>query len=91
MAQEYFGEWMPLAASAQKGFLFFKSQHEWRDAAFILHQATERLYHCVLLVCTFYTPLCRARHKGVYAEQLTMPRRHGMTRFPKASPVIGSA
>jgi predicted nucleotidyltransferase len=56
MAQEYFGEWMPLAASAQKGFLFFKSQHEWRDAAFILHQATERLYHCVLLVCTFYTP-----------------------------------
>ena len=21
-----------------------------------LHQATERLYHCVLLVCTFYTP-----------------------------------
>lgn len=27
-----------------------------RDAAFILHQATERLYHCVPLVCTFYTP-----------------------------------
>ena len=21
-----------------------------------MHQATERLYHCVLLVCTFYTP-----------------------------------
>ena len=32
------------------------SQNELRDAAFILHQATERLYHCVLLVCTFYTP-----------------------------------
>lgn len=56
MAQEYFEEWFPLAASAQKGFLFFLSQEEWRDAAFILHQATERLYHCVLLVCTFYTP-----------------------------------
>jgi len=27
-----------------------------KDAAFMLHQATERLYHCVLLVCTFYTP-----------------------------------
>ena len=25
-------------------------------AAFNLHQASERLYHCVLLVCTFYTP-----------------------------------
>src|SRR5690554_536330 len=56
MAKEYFEEWMPLAASAQKGFLFFVSQQEWRDAAFILHQASERLYHCALLVCTFYTP-----------------------------------
>jgi predicted nucleotidyltransferase len=56
MAREYFEEWMPQAASAQKGFLFFMSQHELRDAAFILHQATERLYHCVLLVVTFYTP-----------------------------------
>jgi predicted nucleotidyltransferase len=56
MAREYFEEWMPQALSAQKGFLFFVSQKEWRDAEFILHQATERLYHCVLLVCTFYTP-----------------------------------
>lgn len=56
MAQEYFEEWFPLAASAQKGFHFFMSQDELRDAAFILHQATERLYHCILLVCTFYTP-----------------------------------
>ena len=56
MAREYFEEWMPMAASAQKGFLFFRSQHEHRDAAFILHQAAERLYHCVLLVVTFYTP-----------------------------------
>jgi HEPN domain-containing protein len=27
-----------------------------KEAAFQLHQATERYYHCVLLVCTFYTP-----------------------------------
>jgi len=56
MAKEYFEEWMPLATSAQKGFHFFVSQKEWRDAAFILHQAAERLYHCVLLAVTFYTP-----------------------------------
>jgi uncharacterized protein len=56
MAREYFEEWFPLAASAKKGFHFFVSQEEWRDAAFILHQATERLYHCILLVATFYTP-----------------------------------
>ena len=56
MAKEYLEEWFPLAASAQKGFLFFLEQREHRDAAFILHQATERLYHCILLVKTFYTP-----------------------------------
>ena len=27
-----------------------------KEAAFLLHQAAERYYHCVLLVCTFYTP-----------------------------------
>ncbi|QYO62377.1 M1 family aminopeptidase [Leptolyngbya sp. 7M] len=33
------------------------AQRGWSNkAAFELHQATERLYHCVLLVCTFYTP-----------------------------------
>ena len=55
-AREYFEEWMPQAASAQKGFLFFLSQHEHRDAAFMLHQATERLYQGLMLTLTFYTP-----------------------------------
>ena len=27
-----------------------------KEAAFILHQSCERLYHTVLLVCTFYPP-----------------------------------
>ena len=27
-----------------------------KEAAFLLHQTTETLYHCVLLVTTFYTP-----------------------------------
>jgi uncharacterized protein len=56
MAREYFAEWFPGAASKldlagdarRKGYL--------KDAAFLTHQATESLYHCVLLVCTFYTP-----------------------------------
>ncbi|MBU2588383.1 MAG: HEPN domain-containing protein [Alphaproteobacteria bacterium] len=56
MAQEYFDEWFPLAIQRfeisklgqERGFL--------KPAAFDLHQTTEFLYHCVLLVCTFYTP-----------------------------------
>lgn len=55
-AKEYFDEWMALAASSQKIYLFCISQHEYRDAAFNLHQATERLYACLLLTLTFYTP-----------------------------------
>ena len=56
MAQEYFDEWMPSGASFLKGYGFYMSEKDWKKAAFLLHQGTEALYHCVLLVRTFYTP-----------------------------------
>src|SRR3546814_3029250 len=40
-ATEYFEEWMPLATSSQKIYLFCLSQREHRDAAFNLHQRSE--------------------------------------------------
>jgi predicted nucleotidyltransferase/HEPN domain-containing protein len=56
LAEEYFEEWLPsgerkfdLAREAQ-------SREYSKDAAFLLHQTAESYYHCVLLVCTFYTP-----------------------------------
>jgi len=55
MAREYFDEWLPSAT------VFFNTsqgvavQGRPKEAAFLLHQACERYYHCVLLVCTFYT------------------------------------
>jgi predicted nucleotidyltransferase/HEPN domain-containing protein len=56
MAKEYFEDWMPSAEQ----FLIQGNearQRGWNNkAAFELHQSAERLYHCVLLVCTFYTP-----------------------------------
>jgi predicted nucleotidyltransferase len=73
MAKEYFEEWMPAATDFAESAQFLVSKGRHKRAAFLLHQASESLYHCVLLVTTFYTPLCRARHNGVYAEQLTMP------------------
>jgi len=56
MAREYFEEWLPsgeqFLATAQ-----FSANRGWsKKAAFLLHQAAESYYHCVLLVCTFYTP-----------------------------------
>ncbi|MGF7170810.1 putative nucleotidyltransferase/HEPN domain-containing protein [Sphingobium xanthum] len=56
MAREYFDEGFPSSMRrfklAQDGI----SQGFLKEAAFDLHQTTEFLYHCVLLVCTFYTP-----------------------------------
>lgn len=56
MAQAYFSEWFESA-----GRFFVNAQDNtvrgWRkEAAFLLHQATERLYICLLLVRSLYFP-----------------------------------
>ena len=56
IAREYFDEWLPSARALEEGAEFYIAKGRWKEAAFSLHQATERYYHCVLLVCTFYTP-----------------------------------
>ena len=56
MAKEYFEEWMPGGSRKLELAIEAKNRGYNKDAAFLLHQATESLYHCVLLVCTFYTP-----------------------------------
>jgi len=56
MAREYFEEWYPSANKRFNGAKFHISEGNLKDAAFDLHQTAERLLHCVLLVCTFYTP-----------------------------------
>jgi predicted nucleotidyltransferase/HEPN domain-containing protein len=54
--QDYFDEWFESASR------FFKNAMEnaergWnKEAAFLLHQATERFYHCLFLVRTLYSP-----------------------------------
>ena len=56
MAREYFDEWLPSANKRFDGAKFHIERGNLKDAAFDLHQTAERYYHCVLLVCTFYTP-----------------------------------
>lgn len=56
MAKEYFEEWLPSATRFLKAARFLEGDGGYREAAFNMHQAAERLYHCVLLVVTFYTP-----------------------------------
>ncbi len=56
MAQEYFEEWYPAAMKRYEIAKFDIASQFYKNAAFDLHQTVERLYHSVLLVCTFYTP-----------------------------------
>ena len=54
--QEYFDEWFESAEKAFKGAKFYESERDLKDAAFLLHQTVERLYHCLLLTRTLYSP-----------------------------------
>ncbi len=55
-AQGYFDKWFPSAEAflASAEFLLKRGNHN--EAAFNLHQAAERLYHCFLLVHRLYSP-----------------------------------
>lgn len=56
MAREYFEEWFSAAMRRHDFVRFGLEKGHYRETAFELHQTAESLYHCVLLVCTFYTP-----------------------------------
>ena len=56
MAKEYYAKWFPSADAFHASFKFLAERGNLNEAAFNLHQATERLYSCLLLTLTFYTP-----------------------------------
>lgn len=55
-AQAHFDFWYPLSINARELALHSMKEGGLRDAAFLLHQAVERAYHCVLLVLTLHSP-----------------------------------
>lgn len=55
-AQRYFDEWHPSAVSFARNAGYAVRDGDPKLAAFLYHQATERLYHTVLLVLTLYSP-----------------------------------
>ena len=56
MANAYFEEWLKKIDSGIKLSKFAIEENEYKDAAFLLHQTTERAYICFLLVRTLYFP-----------------------------------
>lgn len=56
LAEQYFEQWMSKVVEALAGVEFYISRGNSEDASFLLHQATERAYACILLVRSFYFP-----------------------------------
>lgn len=56
LTEEYYEEWYPSAGEFYDTYAFSVERKRYKQAAFLLHQAAERLYHTVLLTCTLYTP-----------------------------------
>lgn len=56
LAQEDFNYWFLKAGKFISGFQFYFQNEDYNEAAFLLHQATERLYSGILLVFTRYKP-----------------------------------
>lgn len=55
-AQTYFDAWFSTAGEFFAAAGFHRARSSPRLVAFNLHQAAERLYHCVLLTLTLYSP-----------------------------------
>ncbi|MBP2278361.1 nucleotidyltransferase and HEPN domain-containing protein [Sphingomonas sp. PL20] len=83
MAREYYEEWFPAAMKRFEGGKFYLSKGYLKDAAFDMHQAAERLYHCVLLVVTFYTP--HVHNLGFLRTQAERLDRHLIEAWPRES------
>lgn len=56
LAQEHFERWSKKAQEFYLGFEFYKEKGLNNNAAFLLHQATEAAYQCILLTHTNYMP-----------------------------------
>jgi uncharacterized protein len=73
-AMDHYCQWLPLIWHAIKLAEASIENDVLRDAAFMLHQAAERAYHCILLVLTLYSPkshwlpLLRSQAEGLDAR-----------------------
>jgi len=70
-AEGFFQTWLRTSESFYRGYEYAFRDGDLNKAAFDLHQSVERLYHCVLLVLTLYSPKShRLNFLRSQAEQL---------------------
>ncbi|MEI8634189.1 hypothetical protein P4S72_23395 [Vibrio sp. PP-XX7] len=56
IAQGHFDQWFKSASTFLKGYRNFFNDGDLKEAAFMLHQVTERFFACTLLTLTNYLP-----------------------------------
>jgi predicted nucleotidyltransferase/HEPN domain-containing protein len=54
--RDFYEEWFETARGFQRNAGYAVKDDDLKLAAFLLHQATERFYHCLFLVRTLYSP-----------------------------------
>ncbi|WP_367575997.1 HEPN domain-containing protein [Phenylobacterium montanum] len=70
-AQGYFDKWFQSVGGFYRGYQYALNDGDLNKAAFDLHQAAERLYHCLLLTLTLWSPKShRLNFLRSQAEQL---------------------
>lgn len=89
LAQRYFDQWFPGGGRFLKLATVAIGDGFQNEAAFLLHQAAERLYHCALLVLALYSPKShKLKFLRSQAERIA-PQLIGIwprdTRFAKRS------
>lgn len=76
--QDYYEEWFESASAFAKGAVYYRSIDRPKEAAFQLHQAAERLYHCVLLVRSLYSPKTHSLNRLRQLSEELEPRLKGV-------------
>jgi predicted nucleotidyltransferase/HEPN domain-containing protein len=72
--RDYYDEWFASAGEFLDDFRSNLAKSRLKKAAFELHQATERFYHCVFLVRTLYSPKTHSLNRLRKLAQELEPR-----------------
>lgn len=77
IAKEYFEDRLPHASKFAKGAAFYCQEGDFKEAAFLLHQAIEQAYSAFLLVTTNYSP---SSHNLKFLRRLAEGQRHELAK-----------
>ncbi|KUI99548.1 hypothetical protein VRK_13420 [Vibrio sp. MEBiC08052] len=73
IARKHYEQWFESASDFLVTYRFDKNRGKLKQAAFLLHQATERFFACTLLTCTNYLPKSHNIEKlGKFCSQIDL-------------------